>query len=231
MTSSPSLAARLAALALVLAATAGCRSDEVLRRGSGDLARAREEAALRLAVHGERIPDFELDTLSGTRVRLSDYLGRILVLEWLNPSCPFTRAAHEAGTLRDYPAEAREAGVVWLGVASSAPRKHGGDREDLAAAVEAWGVDFPVLLDEGGELGRCFDATHTPEVFLIDERGVLRYAGAVDNQPFNKVRGGGEVLNHLAAALAQLREGRPVEPAMRQAYGSRVKYARPALAD
>lgn len=229
----PQTPARLASTVLLLAlvAAAGCGGEEVLRRGSVDEARAREAAALDLAVLGERAPDFELETLAGTRVRLSDYLGKPVVLEWLNPECPFSRAAHEGGTLRDYPDRVRREGGVWLGVCSSAPRKHGGDREALRSAVEAWSFAHPVLLDPDGAIGRRFDATHTPQVFLLDERGVLRYVGAIDNQPFNKVRGGGEVQNHLAIALGQLRDGRPVEPAVRQAYGSRVKYAQRPLAE
>ncbi len=127
---------------------------------------------------------------------------------------PAVELETQAGTLRDYPDRVRREGGVWLGVCSSAPRKHGGDREALRGAVEAWGFTHPVLLDPDGAVGRRFDATHTPQVFLLDERGVLRYVGAVDNQPFS-----------------QLRDGRPVEPAVRQAYGSRVKYAQRPLAE
>lgn len=218
-------------LLLALLAVGACGGEEVRRRGSLEEVEAQEAAAARLAVLGERVPDFEVDTLAGTRVRLSDYLGKPVVLEWLNPLCPFTRAAHQDGTLRDYPDRVVRDGGIWLGVCSSGPGKHGSERADLEAAVEAWGFEHPVLLDPSGELGRRFDATHTPQVFLLDERSVLRFVGAVDNQPFNKVRGGGEVQNHLALALEQLRDGRPVEPAARQAYGSRVKYAQRPLGD
>ena len=223
----PATALRAALLlTLVLAA---CRGEEVRRRGSRDLAEAREAAALDLARIGQRVPDFELDTVSGTRVRLSDYQGKVVVLEWLNPLCPFTRSAHETGTLATYPEALRAEGVVWLGIDSAAERKMGGALADLVAAKEAWGVRYPILLDRSGEVGRRFDATTTPEVLLIDERGVLRYVGAVDNLPFGKVRGGGEPQNYLADALRQLRAGEPVEPAYRQSYGCRIKYAQPTL--
>lgn len=222
--------ARTLGLLLVLGAVS-CGGEEVRRRGSLDLAEAREAAALDLAEIGQRAPDFELETINGTRVRLSDYQGKVVVLEWLNPLCPFTRAAHESSTLKDYPAELRAEGVIWLGIDSAPEAKMGGAEDDLRTAAEAWGIEYPLLLDRDGAVGRRFDATTTPAVFLIDERGVLRYVGAIDNRPFGKVRGGGEPQNYLADALRQLRAGEPVEPGFRQSYGCRIKYAQTSLID
>ena len=220
------------ALGLLLAlGTAACGGEEVRRRGSLDLAEAREAAAVDLAEIGKRAPDFELETITGTRVRLSDYQGKVVVLEWLNPLCPFTRAAHESSTLKDYPREVREEGVVWLGIDSAPAMKMGGAEADLRAAAERWGIEYPILLDRDGAIGRRFDATTTPAVFVIDERGVLRYVGAIDNRPFGKVRGGGEPQNYVADAIRQLRAGEPVEPSFRQSYGCRIKFAQTSLID
>jgi len=216
---------------LLLFSASACRGARVVREGSPEAARASEAEALSLAMIGEPAPDFTLPTLSGSRVRLSDYRGKIVVLEWLNPRCPFTRHAHNMGLLRDYPAQAQAAGVVWLGINSGAEQKLGGDSEASERAMAEWGLDFPILRDTSGEVGRRFDATVTPEVFLIDRRGVLLYVGALDNMPFGKVRGGGEGQNYLALALEQLLAGEAVRPSHRQAYGCRVKYAQPTRQD
>lgn len=210
-------------------ACAACSGTQVHARGDSDTAQAREAAAQGLAELGREVPDFNLPTLDGSRVRLSDYRGRYVVLEWLNPLCPFTRYAHTRGFLKTYPQLARAEGVVWLAINSASDEKMGGSLESSRAAREAWGLEYPLLLDPTGKVGRQFDATVTPEVFLIDPGGVLVYVGALDNMPFGKVRGGGEGQNYLAQALAELRAGKPLSRPARQAYGCRVKYAQPTL--
>lgn len=219
---------QLLGLGLALAG-AGCRGDQVTRQGDRDLAAAREASAHVLAEVGREVPDFTLPAVDGGRVRLSDYRGKYVVLEWFNPLCPFTRFAHTEGTLATYPAQAREEGVVWLAINSASDEKMGGDLEDNRAARKAWAMDYPLLLDPDGKVGRQYDATATPEVFLIDPAGVLIYVGALDNMPFGKVRGGGEGVNYLAQALAQSRAGSQVTRPARQAYGCRVKYAQPTI--
>lgn len=178
---------------------------------------------------GEEAPDFELPSIDGTQVRRSDYLGQVLVIEWINPLCPFTKYAHTLGTLKDYVGEAREQGVVWLGINSASEEKVGGSVEESIAARDAWPMEFPVLLDPSGRVGRQFDASTTPQVYVIDRQGVLVYVGAVDNLPFGKVRGGGEGQNYLGDALEDVLAGRAVRTPRRPTYGCRVKYAQPTL--
>lgn len=209
----------------------GCGSDRTIRAGNRELAEARAAASLDLAQVGEAVPDFDLSTTNNTRVRLSDYLGKVVVLEWLNPNCPFTRHAHTRGILLDYPRELRAKGIVWLGINSASNQKLGGSLESTQASISDWNLEFPVLIDDTGKIGRQFDATTTPEVFLIDKQGVLRYVGAVDNMPFGKVRGGAEGQNYLARAIAQLEAGEPISPDHQQSYGCRVKYAQPTRLD
>ncbi len=178
---------------------------------------------------GDVVPEFVLTDLEGKRVKLSDFRGNRLVLEWFNPSCPFTEFAHEKGPLRTMARDVAEDGVLWLAINSAGNEKLGGGAALSREAAERWNLVHPVLLDPTGEVGRMFDATTTPEVFLLDESGRLVYIGAIDNAPFGKVRGGGEPVNLLARALADLAAGRPVAAPIRQSYGSRVKYAQPVL--
>ncbi len=178
---------------------------------------------------GDTVPDFMLTDLDGKVVRLSDFRGNRLVIEWFNPSCPFTNFAHEEGSLRTMARELAQAGVLWIAINSAGTEKMGGGIEASRAAAKRWDLSHPVLLDPTGDVGRMFDATTTPEVFLIDERGKLVYLGALDNAPFGKVRGGGEPVSYLQAALDDLAAGRAVSTPVRQSYGCRVKYAQPTL--
>src|SRR5260370_39375675 len=72
---------------------------------------------------GKPAPDFALKDLDGRDVRLAEWRGKIVVLEWFNPQCPFVNMAHSKGSLRDAAARHIAPGGVWLGVDSAAPGK------------------------------------------------------------------------------------------------------------
>lgn len=218
------------ALLLLLAA---CRGDQIHRETEQDPFQGPPSPTAippgTIVELGQLVPDFTLSDLDGKRVQLSSFRGNRLVIEWVNPSCPFTNFAHEKGSLRNMARELQERGVLWLAINSAGDEKMGGGERLSREAAERWGIEHPLLLDPGGEVGRMFDATTTPEIFLLDESGKLVYIGALDNAPFGKVRGGGEPLNYLEAALADLAAGRPVATPVQQSYGCRVKYGQPNL--
>jgi peroxiredoxin len=180
------------------------------------------------AAVGEPAPDFTLPDLDGRPVRLSDHRGKVVVLEWFNPGCPYVVASHTRGTLKGAAAREAKAGVVWLAVNSGAPGKQGHGVEVNRAAAREWGMDHPVLLDESGEAGRAYGATNTPHLFVIDAKGTLVYRGAIDNSPDGERQSpqGGALVEHVTAALEDLRAGRPVRTAETKAYGCGVKYAK-----
>jgi peroxiredoxin len=173
---------------------------------------------------GESAPDFELTDIDGKAHKLSDYAGKTVVLEWFNPQCPFVKFAHSEGPLEDMAAKEMEQGVVWLTINSGAPGKQGHGIEANKAGVQAYGMTNPVLLDEEGKVGRSYGALKTPHVFLIDDKGVLVYAGAIDNAPIGEVDGEGDKVNYLEAALADLRAGKEVATPQTKPYGCTVKY-------
>jgi len=175
---------------------------------------------------GEPAPDFALPDLDGKTVRLSDHRGKVVVLEWFNPGCPFVVASHTRGSLVDAAARHRESGVVWIAVNSAAPGKQGHGAEANRAASRSWRMDHPLLLDESGEVGRAYGATNTPHMFVVDRQGRLVYRGAIDNSPDGE-RGapaGGVLVEFVSAALEDLRAGRPVRAPETKAYGCSVKY-------
>jgi peroxiredoxin len=185
-------------------------------------------AAAPAAELGLPAPDFTLPDLDGKPVRLADLKGKVVVLEWFNPGCPYVVAAHTRGSLVDAAARAAKKGVVWLAVNSGAPGKQGAGAEANRTARAAWNMGYPVLLDEAGVVGRAYGATNTPHLFVIDPAGRLAYRGAVDNSPDGE-RGapeGGALVEYAAVAVADVLAGRPVKVPTTKAYGCSVKYAR-----
>jgi len=175
---------------------------------------------------GEPAPDFTLNDLAGKPHKLSDYRGKTVVLEWFNPGCPFVKFAHGEGPLKDMAATYTEKGIVWLAINSGGPGKQGHGVEANREAKDTWKMGHPVLIDETGEIGHTYEAAKTPHVYVVNGEGILVYRGALDNAPIGEVDGGGEKVNYLANALAELAEGKPVTKADVPPYGCSVKYAK-----
>src|SRR5713101_9989771 len=74
---------------------------------------------------GGPAPDFTLKDLEGKPIHLADYKGKVVILEWFNPECPYVRASHSKGSLVGLAKKYTAQGVVWLGVNSGAPGKQG----------------------------------------------------------------------------------------------------------
>ena len=175
---------------------------------------------------GKPAPDFTLTDYEGKSHHLADYRGKIVVLEWFNPDCPFVKASHTKGSLKGYSKRAVEKGVVWLGINSAAPGKQGHGPERIAEGRKAFGMENPVLADDTGKVGRLYGATNTPHMFVIDAQGNLAYRGAIDNSPDGEGESpkDGKLVNHVDAALEDLAAGKPVRTPDTKAYGCSVKY-------
>jgi peroxiredoxin len=175
---------------------------------------------------GGAAPDFSLADLDGKTVKLSDFRGHLVVLEWFNPGCPFVRASHTRGTLAETASQHEKEGVVWLAVNSAAPGKQGYGTDANRAAAKDYRMDYPVLLDPSGRVGRAYGATNTPGMFVIDREGRLAYRGAIDNSPDGERQApqGGALVDYVSSALADLTAGRPVRYPETRQYGCSVKY-------
>ncbi len=185
--------------------------------------RARDGARAEI---GEPAPDFALSDLDGTRHQLSAYLGRIVVLEWFNPACPYSEHAHRAGALREQPDRLRAQGIVWLMVNSEAPGQPGADPGRNRAFVAELGLKAPLLFDPSGLVGRAYRATHTPHCFVINEQGRLIYAGALDNAPLGSAESNAPRKNYVDAAIGDVRAGYSVMAPLTRAYGTPIRFAR-----
>lgn len=175
---------------------------------------------------GKPAPDFTLPELDGKAVHLADYKGKVVVLEWFNPGCPFVNNAHTKGSLKGFAAAKTKEGVVWLAINSGAAGKQGHGVQANALGKQKFGLSHPILLDESGQVGKTYGAERTPHLFVIDEKGTLVYKGAIDNSPDGEGESptDGKLVNYVDKALADLKAGRAVEIATTKAYGCSVKY-------
>jgi len=177
-------------------------------------------------VIGKAAPDFTLKDLAGKEVKLASFKGKVVVLEWFNPGCPFVKRSHSVGSLVDTAKRHMKDGVVWLAVNSGAPGKQGNDVAMNAEAARTWSIPNPILRDEAGAVGKAYGATNTPNMFVIDKTGTVVYAGAIDNSPDGEGKSpqGGKLVNYVDAALDDVAAGRAVKTAVTKPYGCSVKY-------
>ena len=178
------------------------------------------------AAIGQPAPDFDLRSTEGGRVKLSQYSGRVVVLEWINPDCPFVRWAHGQGPLQKMAANYRTLGVVWLAINSSGYGRQGHGMARNQKAVQEFGLLHPILLDEDGEVGRLYSASRTPQAALIDRKGLLVYNGGIDNLPMGEMaRPNEQPTAYLDNAISAVLAGQPVPVASAPTWGCSVKYA------
>ena len=178
------------------------------------------------AVTGKTAPAFTLTNALGQAVTLESFKSKIVVLEWFNPGCPFVKKFYSKGDMLAFQRMVREQGSVWLTISSSAPGRQGHIAATEAAAVaKEQGLDpVHLLLDTDGTVGRLYGAKTTPHVFVIDSKGILAYAGAIDSTPSTSQADIATSTNYALAAVGALNGGQTPSPANTEAYGCSVKY-------
>lgn len=179
-----------------------------------------DEIADQESLVGKKALDFTLTDTEGKEHTLSTYLneGKVVVLEWFNPVCPYVKKHHEQhSTMRDLAGKYEDQGVVWLAV-NSGP-------EDTAEANQAnredWEITYPILMDSEGDVGKAYGSKNTPTMYVIDKEGVIRYVGAIDNDRDPHELGD---TNYVQQALDAVLAGSNIETAYAKPYGCNVKY-------
>jgi peroxiredoxin len=175
-------------------------------------------AAAMAAQLGQKAPDFTLKDQDGRDVGLAALRGKIVVLEWTNPDCPFVQRHYRAKTMTTLAERFRDRDVVWLAVNST----HDMDAERDRAWRDQQGFPYAILDDHAGTVGRAYGAKTTPNLFIIDRDGRLAYQGAIDDDAAGEKGAGAR--NYVAEALADLTAGKPVRLSETKPYGCSVKY-------
>jgi peroxiredoxin len=184
-------------------------------------------AAAALAVEtGKPAPDFTATDINGKAIKLSDYAGKIVVLESYNSDCPFCNNQYKTGAMQELEKDMAAKGVVWLIVNSVNPnnpshRTPEQARQEIAdkkIVATAW-ID-----DSSGALGHLYDMKTTPDMYVIDKNGVLVYQGAMDDKP-DPQHDPRTARNYVREAVDASLAGKPVEVSQTKPYGCGVKYA------
>jgi peroxiredoxin len=177
--------------------------------------------ALAAAV-GDIAPAFTLKDLDGHEHSLADYSGKVVVLEWVNPNCPFSNRHAVEKTMSTLANLHQE--VVWLGINST---RAGHDDYLPPAEHKKWaaknGVRYAILYDESGAVGHAYGARTTPHMFILDERGRIVYDGAIDDDPPGRHQPA-ERTNYVGDGLDEHGAGGAIDPASTKPYGCSVKY-------
>jgi hypothetical protein len=187
--------------------------------------------SLALAAHavpavGEAAPDFVLKDAAGKTVRLSDFRGKFVVLEWTNPGCPFVRKHYDSGNMAATQQDAAGRGAVWLSINSTERASY---EYMEPAKLVAWQQQRKVqptatLMDEEGQAGRAYGARTTPHMYIVDPQGRLVYAGGIDSIPSSSSSDIPKAVNYVRQGLAEATAGKPLSAPVTRPYGCSVKY-------
>lgn len=180
-------------------------------------------AAAQVAV-GQPAPAFTATDTSGKTVSLASFKGRHVVLEWVNPGCPYVQRHYSGAHMQGKQKDAVAKGAVWLAINSTSS-----DHSDYLqpAALGEWmkahkAAASATLMDSEGKIGRAYGARTTPHLFIVNPAGTLVYAGAVDDKPSGDAA---RATNHVQQALDDSLAGKPVATATTRPYGCSVKYS------
>ncbi|MCC5023491.1 MAG: redoxin domain-containing protein [Candidatus Synoicihabitans palmerolidicus] len=175
---------------------------------------------------GELAPDFALTAIDGVAHRLSDFQGKTVVLEWVNPECPFVVKHYESGNMLSLQKSATADGVVWWTINSGSAGAQGDySAERVARWMESTrAAPSAYFRDQDGEVGRLYGAKTTPHMYVVNPDGTLIYNGAIDSIASANRRDLAKAQNYVVAALAASKSGRMPEKTASRPYGCSVKY-------
>ena len=180
-----------------------------------------------LAVNpGQPAPDFTLSDLAGKPVKLADLKGKFVVLEWVNPECPYVQKHYDSANMQTLQKEFGAKQVAWLAINSTreghsefkSPQQMGGWMK------EKGGVPAATLLDRDSKVGRLYGAVTTPHMYVIDPKGTLVYVGAIDDKRSTNPADVKSAKNYVRVALGESMAGKAVSTASTSPYGCTVKY-------
>ena len=145
----------------------------------------------------EPAPDFELPDLRGDLHRLSQYRGKIVILNFWSAECPYSERTDQdlLSLLLDWDGE-----VALLSIAAN--RNEPAQMLEHAASARRLPT---VLLDAQHVVSDLYEAVTTPHAFLVDREGILRYRGAVDDVTFRQRKATRFFLREAVEALLERR--------------------------
>ena len=177
---------------------------------------------------GDKAPAFSLKNQEGESISLDMFKGKIVVLEWYNDGCPFVRKHYDSKNMQTIQKTYQDNDyVVWLTINSSAEGKQGHlatPKEAKAKMIEEEAAMKHMLLDHDGRVGQVYEAKTTPHMYLIDDKGIIRYAGAIDSISSANQGDIPKAKNYVLSGISKLLLQESPNPAKTKPYGCSVKY-------
>jgi peroxiredoxin len=167
---------------------------------------------------GARAPAFSLTTIDGKPFSLADAekADSLVVLVFISTQCPYSNAYNDR--MRDMAAGYAKKGIQFVGINSNVAETV----QDAADHAKKHGHTFTIVKDPGNKVADLYDARRTPEVFVVDKDGKLRYHGRIDDNSDDAAKvSSPDLKNALDALLA----GQPVAKAETKAFGCTIKRA------
>lgn len=182
--------------------------------------------AAHAATPGQTAPDFTLTGTDGKPVKLSEHKGKWVVLEWVNPGCPYVQKHYDSKNMQALQKEYGGKEVVWLAVNSTKPSHHDYMKP---AALQGWMKEKAAspratLMDEDGKVGRAFDARTTPHMYIVNPQGQLIYAGGIDSIASSSADDIAKATNYVKVGVAEALAGKPLTASTTRPYGCSIKY-------
>ena len=172
---------------------------------------------------GAQAPQFTAKGADGKQHSLRDYAGKLVVLEWTSPVCPFTAIKYKSGAMQALQRYAASQQIVWLSIDTASPNKAGYLTPVAARAriAQTHATVTAFLFDLDGNIARRYGAKTTPSFFVVNRDGTLAYEGAMDDQVFADDAAGRE---YVKSALNDLVAGRAVQKTETQPQGCAIEY-------
>jgi thiol-disulfide isomerase/thioredoxin len=159
--------------------------------------------------------DIKMKDIYGKEHTLKDYRGKVVLIHFWSILCPTLKVAEPK--FKDLQNEFGDKDVVQIAINAN-QRELKGDYANLREHVEKAGVNFMVTVDPGNKITDMFGGKSTPHCFVIDKEGVLRYSGALDDDPRGR-KAAADITPYVHNAIAALLEGKPVPVATTKPYG------------
>lgn len=174
----------------------------------------------------EIAPNFKLVDSNGKEHSLSDYSGKLVVLEWINYECPFVKKHYNSKNMQTLQGKYTKEGVIWLTICSSAESKQGNfTNDEINSRSKKHNAKFTAyLVDLDGKVGKMYGAKTTPHMYIINKDGKLVYAGGIDDKASTDLEDIKGAKNYVSLALDELLAGKNVSVQSSKPYGCSVKY-------
>ncbi len=165
---------------------------------------------------GAAAPQFSLKTLDGKPFSLAEAARshKAVVVIFIATQCPYSNAYNDR--MRDMASAYEKRGILFAGINSNKTEP----AEEVSAHARKHGFGFPVMKDPDNKVADLYDARHTPEVFVVDPEGKLRYHGRIDENYEDAAK---VTSPDLKNALDALLAGKPIARTETKAFGCTIK--------